>query len=67
MNDCLWGFLISDQTVMSKLLQSLLSLPGTCSLQKGPICVERRNLMRARILKKAFSNRLDAVMALRLS
>lgn len=67
LNDCLWGYLISDQTHMSKLLQPLFALPDTCSLQKGHICIGTRDLMRARILEKAFSNCLDAVMALRLS
>lgn len=67
MNECLWGFLDSDQAIVSRLLQPLLGLPGTCSLQKGDICVDRRDAMRARILELALSNCLDAVMALRLS
>lgn len=67
MNECLWGQLDSDQELMSRLLQPLLGLPGTCKLQKGDICVDRRDVMRARIRERAFSNCLDAVMALRLS
>lgn len=67
MNECLWGLLDSDQELVSRLLQPVLGLPGTCRLQKGNICVDRRDVMRARIRERAFSNCLDAVMALRLS
>lgn len=67
MNDCLWGYLTSDQTLVSDLLQPLLALPGNCSLQKGDICVESRDMVLASILGKAFSNCLDAVIALRHS
>lgn len=67
MNECLWGILDTDQALVSALLQPLLALPGTCSLRKGDICVERGDVVRARILERAFSNCLDAVIALRLS
>lgn len=63
----LWGFLTSDQALVSRVLQPLLTLPGTCSLQKGDICVERRDVIRSMILERAFPNCLDAVIALRLS
>ena len=66
-NECLWGLLDSDQELLSWLLQPLLGLPGTCRLQKGDICVDRRDVMRARIRERAFSNCLDAVMAFRPS
>ena len=67
MNECLWDFLETDQEVVSMLLQPLLALPSTCSLRKGDICVEKRDMIRARILERAFSNCLDAVIALRLT
>ena len=67
MNECLWDFLDSDQALVSMVLQPLLTLPGTCSLQKGDICVEKRDVIMSRILERAFSNCLDAVIALRLS
>ena len=67
MNECLWGLLDSDQELVSRLLQPLLGLPDTCRLQKGHICVDRRDVMRARIRERAFLNCLDAVMALRPS
>lgn len=64
--ECLWGFLNCEQPLVSKLLQPLLTLPGTCSLQKGEMCFKRRDVMRARISERAFADCLDAVIALRV-
>ncbi len=57
MNECLSDFLTSDQALVSRVLQPLLTLPGTCSLQKGDVCVERRDVIRSRILERAFLER----------
>lgn len=64
---CLWDYLGRDQALVSKLLQPLLNLPGPFRVLKGEICVDRRDVLRARILERAFSNCVDAVIALRRS
>lgn len=65
MNEYVWGLEASERTLVSKLLEPLLTLPGTCSLQIGEIRIERRDLLKARILEGAFARGLHAVIALR--
>lgn len=66
-DECLWDYLASDQALVSKLLQPLLNLPGTLRVLKGEIYVDIPDVMRARITERAFSNCVDAVIALRRS
>ena len=67
MNERHWDLLESDQEIMFRLLQPLFGLPGTCRIERGNFCVNRQDLTRKRILEWAFSNCLDAVIALRPS
>ena len=63
----LWGLLESDEELMSRLVQPLLGLPGKCRLQKGNIWAVNLDYKGARVLERAFSDCLDAVIALRPS
>ncbi|MCJ1454161.1 hypothetical protein MMC28_004511 [Mycoblastus sanguinarius] len=67
LRDYFWDQLEFAQTIFPGFLQPLGGIPRTCALLKGNIAVEGFGYLVSRALEKAFSNCLDAVVALRES